>query len=158
VLSGASGAQAINWVQVDAGLATAGQPGPQRLAELAAVGYRQVINLAPGDSEDAVQDEADILAASGVDYVHIPVDWEHPRAEDFQRFSAAMDRAAGRQTLVHCRVNMRASAFVFLYRVIRLGVDPTAALPPMLCVWTPQGTWREFVNGVLSDYTIGFRI
>lgn len=117
-----------------------------------------VINLAPGDAEDSVPEEAEILAARDVDYVHIPVAWEHPRTEDFQQFCVAMDRAAGQRTLVHCRVNMRASAFVFLYRVTQLGVDPAAALPPMQRVWTPQGTWREFVNGVLSDYTIGFRI
>ena len=143
---------------MDAGLATAGQPDRPCLAELAASGYRVVINLAPGDAEDAVSDEAEILAVRGVDYIHIPVAWEHPGSGDFQRFCAAMARAAGQRTLVHCQVNMRASAFVFLYRVTRLGVDPRAAVAPMLQVWTPQGTWREFVNGVLSDYTIGFRI
>src|SRR5688500_14572995 len=47
-------------------LVTAGQPDRDSLLRLKAEGYAAVISLAPGDTADAVADQAAILAAQGV--------------------------------------------------------------------------------------------
>jgi protein tyrosine phosphatase (PTP) superfamily phosphohydrolase (DUF442 family) len=144
----------LNWVQVDSRLATAGQPTTEQLKSLADEGYALVINLAPVSSEGSIPEEGGILSGLGVSYVNIPVQWEEPLVSDFEFFSAVMLAPVRGKVLVHCRLNMRASAFVFLFRVIYRRVSVEQALGIMGQVWVPDGPWREFVNRCLSDYNI----
>ena len=63
-----------------------------------------------------------------------------------------MDANADKKVYVHCHVNMRVSAFVMLYRHIKLGVDLEEAQEPMLSIWNPeQGNpqWADFIEEVL---------
>ena len=76
------------------------------------------MNLAPPSNQGAVADEGKLVAEDGPTYVNIPVVWQQPTYEDFELFSAVMNGARDRKVLVHCQLNMRASAFTFLYRVI----------------------------------------
>ncbi len=94
-----------------------------------------VINLAPLDSPTAVADEAKIVEGLGMRYVFIPVDWEAPPVADVERFLAAMQANEGRRILVHCMANARASAFTYLYRVLRAGHDRTEAAATMVRIW-----------------------
>ncbi len=65
---------------------------------------------------------------------------------------------ADRRLLVHCYANSRASAFVFLWRVLKAGEDATAARADMVRLWdyntgyeyrnVPQ--WQAFVEGALK--------
>ena len=73
-------------------------------------------------------DEGKLVAEDGPTYVNIPVSWQQPTYEDFELFSAVMNGARDRKVLVHCQLNMRASAFTFLYRVIHEGVPPEEAM------------------------------
>lgn len=130
---------------IDANLATSGQPTAEELAALAAEGYRAVINLATAQSYAALADEGEILARQGVTYVSIPVEWEAPQLDDVARFFAAMERHAGQKTLVHCARNMRASAFTYLYRTLRLGVPRDQAAATMQAIWTPDGVWAQLI-------------
>ena len=52
--------------------------------------------------------------------------------------------------LVHCVLNYRASAFVFLWRVLRRGEAPEAARLDMLSVWQPDETWQAFIDRALA--------
>jgi len=150
--------RALNWVQIDARLASAGQPTRQQLAALADEGYSLVVNLAPVSSQGSIADEGGILSARGVAYVNIPVDWDKPLASDFDLFRAVMQAPVPGKVLVHCRLNMRASAFLFLFQVICQKVPVAQALETMRQVWTPGGLWRDFVNRQLSDYNIAARL
>ena len=76
------------------------------------------MNLAPPTNQGAVADEGKLVAEDGPTYVNIPVSWQQPTYEDFELFSAVMNGARDRKVLVHCQLNMRASAFTFLYRVV----------------------------------------
>ena len=53
-----------------------------------------------------------------MEYVHIPVVWSLTH-KDLTRFFAALEEHRGRKVFVHCLLNMRVTAFVFLYRVLR---------------------------------------
>jgi protein tyrosine phosphatase (PTP) superfamily phosphohydrolase (DUF442 family) len=140
-----------NYLSLDR-IGTAGQPTGEQFAAIQAAGYRVVINLALPTSINALPDEADRVTALGITYVHIPVIWESPTLQDLEEFFAVMERYREEKVFVHCALNMRVSAFIFLYRVIRLGVPPDEARGALLQIWQPDEVWRRFVDQALSHY------
>jgi protein tyrosine phosphatase (PTP) superfamily phosphohydrolase (DUF442 family) len=137
-------------------LVTAGQPDRASLQRLKAEGYAAVISLAPGDAPDAVPDQAAILASQGVEFVHIPIPWQAPEAKHLEAMAAAMQRLKGKKVLVHCQMNMRASAFTFLYRTIHEKSDPAKAWGDVKPLWTPTNQWAAFIDAQLRMHGIGF--
>lgn len=137
-------------------LVTAGQPDRASLQRLKAEGYDAVISLAPGDTADAVPGQAEILKAQGVEFVHIPIPWQAPEAKHLEAMAAAMQRLQGRKVLVHCQMNMRASAVTFLYRTIHAKEDPATAWADVKAVWTPKDQWARFIDSELRAHGIAF--
>jgi hypothetical protein len=80
------------------------------------------------------------------------VDFKAPSPRDFQAFSRVMDAFAGRPVFVHCAANMRVSAFVFLYRVLRQGVAIADAERDLHAIWQPDEVWSEFVRSQLKSH------
>ena len=103
-------------------LGTAGQPAPDQLQSIRDAGFRAVINLALPTSDNAIPNEGSLVTGLGMAYVHIPVDFKSPTAQDFSAFCNVMDAFADRPVFVHCAANMRVSAFLFLYRVLHKNV------------------------------------
>jgi protein tyrosine phosphatase (PTP) superfamily phosphohydrolase (DUF442 family) len=138
-------------------LVTAGQPDRASLQRLKAEGYAAVISLAPGNTRDAVPDQAEVLASQGVEFVHIPIPWQAPEAKHLEAMAAAMQRLKGQKVLVHCQMNMRASAVTFLYRAIYEKEDPAKAWGDVKPVWTPTDQWAEFIDSQLRAHAISFQ-
>ena len=141
----------LNYQPISDALGTAGQPTADQFAEIKAAGYDVVINLAMTDSTSALPNEAELVGAHGMDYVHIPVVWDSPTAEDLERFFTVLDNNRERRTFVHCALNMRVSCFVFLYRVLHLGIPVETARKDMLAIWQPNEVWQHFINDILKD-------
>lgn len=137
-------------------LVTAGQPDRASLQRLKAEGYAAVISLAPGNTADAVPDQAAILAAQGVEFVHIPIPWQAPEAKHLEAMASAMQRLKGRKVLVHCQMNMRASALTFLYRAIHEKEDPASAWRDVKALWTPTDQWAAFIDSQLQKNGVSF--
>ncbi len=135
-----------NCVIVSDDIATSGQPGREEFAQIAKEGYAAVVNLATGTSPNAIPDEGDVASASGMTYYQIPVAWTAPGLSDLDRFFSVMDDLRNKKVWVHCVVNKRASAFVYLYRLLSLGVTEDEARAPMDEVWEPDGIWRGFIE------------
>ena len=148
--------QILNYLPISDTLATAGQPVRQQFSEIKAAGYDLVINLAMPDSPNALPDEAELVAAHGMEYVHIPVVWERPTADDLERFFDVMAANESRKTFVHCALNMRVSVFVYLYRVLRQAVPPDVAREPMHKIWQPDPVWSRFLGDSLARYDVSF--
>lgn len=139
---------------LDERLATSGQPNEAQLAAIAAAGYEVLINLAlHDDPRYSLADEAGAAQALGLRYVHIPVVFSEPQAEDLQAFLTAMDTHAGRRVWVHCAVNYRVGAFVGLWRVLRQGWTIGQAFAPLHELWAPDATWRRFIDEQLAQGT-----
>lgn len=133
-------------------LATSGMPSPEHFAAMRAEGFEVVVNLALPTSDHAMANEGEMVSAQGMTYIHIPVNFETPTADDFQRFTSVMAAFAGRKVFVHCAANMRVSAFLFLHRLRTRNVTRAQAEADLFAIWNPDGTWRNFINAQLASW------
>lgn len=136
-----------NYTWVSNRLASAGQISYEQIPLLKDEGYEVVINLAVADRERN-GDEGFLVAESGLTYIHIPVDWEEPKLSDVELFYDVMRANEGRKVFVHCFANMRATAFVYLYRTMVEGVPEEEARAVMAQVWDPADVeqWADLIQ------------
>lgn len=140
----------LNFRQYSPTFASAGQPTREQLQIIKDSGYERVIYIAFSTVGPAIPEEDQLVKALGMDYLHIPVDFNNPTIRDFNTFADAMQRESDRKTLLHCQVNARATAFSFLYRVIFQDVPVADAKRDMNSVWTPNQVWKDFIFSVLA--------
>lgn len=140
---------------VSATLVTSGQPTEAQLGAVAADGYHVVINLALHDQPRySLPDETGLVAGLGMEYIHIPVEFDDPREEDLLVFFEAMEKNKHRKMLVHCAANMRVTAFLGLYRVLRLGMEERQAFEPMRSIWEPDEVWVSFIARMIAKHAL----
>lgn len=142
-------ARIYNYRWLGEALATAGQPTATELAAVARAGFEVVINLGLSDQPYSLANERELVEALGLDYVHIPVQWEHPTARDIDRFIEAVRAREGQRLFVHCAANKRVSAFMALYRMTVLGWSRQEAMRDLRESWEPNAIWREFIDAQL---------
>lgn len=140
------------YLRLDDRLATSGMPKPEHFAAMRAAGFEAVINLALPTSDYAMSNEGELVSAQGMTYVHIPVKFDAPQPQDFERFDRVMKVFDGRPVFVHCAANMRVSAFVFLHRLRHASVSRTEAEQDLRKIWGPDDVWREFINRTLAEW------
>jgi uncharacterized protein (TIGR01244 family) len=141
-----------NYREVDATLATGGQPTEEQLCSAARDGFEVVINLGLHDDRRySLKDETASVTSLGMQYVHIPVDFTAPSESDLEKFFAAMDAHEGQKVLIHCAANKRVTAFLGLYRTIKLGWPAEKAFALMRSVWEPDPVWANFIAVRLAE-------
>jgi len=141
-----------NYLEYSSVFSSSGQPGAEQLKVVADAGFKRVIYLAFTNSKTAIDAEDSVVKALGMDYIHIPVDFKNPRVENFEDFALLMERNKSIKTLLHCQVNMRASSFSFLYRVIYSGVPIFEAKRDLDAIWQPNKVWYTFIVDVLNKH------
>lgn len=141
-----------NFLELSDSVATAGQPDESQFAALKTSGYQVVVNLALPTSTNAIANEQELVEAQGMKYVHIPVVWENPTIDDFDRFMQTMNENANQKVLVHCAMNMRVSAFMYLYRRIHDRISADEANQALQKIWTPNPVWQQFMEQALERY------
>jgi uncharacterized protein (TIGR01244 family) len=135
-----------NWRRLDDRITTSGQPTEAQLADIHALGVRHIVNLGLHTHEKALGDEAGSVGRLGMTYIHIPVDFQNPTDQDFEKFCSVMEQLKDVPVHVHCIANARVSAFFYRYRRDVLGMDEARARADMEEVWLPKGVWAEFVK------------
>ena len=135
-----------NFVPLSEDLATAGQPSEQHVRELAAAGFEVIVNLGLLDPRYCLADEAGLAQSLGLEYHHIPVDFNAPRSGDLQQFFEVMDASREKKVFVHCAANYRVSGFMALYGQSRLGWSVEQADAHVRRVWNPNDTWKDFID------------
>jgi len=134
-------------------IATSGMPQPEHFACMREAGFEVVINLALPTSDNAIPNEGELVSAQGMTYIHLPVKFDAPQQEDFERFSRIMDACQNQRVFVHCAANMRVSAFMFLYRLRQRAVTREAAERDVRRIWEPDEVWRKFINQHLAKFS-----
>lgn len=140
-----------DYLRLDDRLATSGMPQREQFQAIKEAGFDVVINLALPTSDYALADEGDIVTRLDMAYVHLPVNFEAPHPDEYDRFTRVLEAFSGARVWVHCVANMRVSAFVFLHR-LRVGVaHRVEAERDLRRIWEPDGEWRKFINQRLAE-------
>jgi uncharacterized protein (TIGR01244 family) len=139
------------WQRLSGVITTSGRIEERDVARLAALGVKQVVNLALDSHPDALADEAGKFSAAGITYTHIPVPFDKPEEAHFAAFRAAVEQGP-KPVHVHCIMNWRVSAF--FYRLHRdTQVMPEAEARALMAQqWMPDSAdkpewaaWAKFI-------------
>lgn len=140
------------WQRMGPDLTTSGRLLAEDLPKLAGLGVRHVINLALDSHPEALAEEAELLAAQGIGYSHIPVPFDAPGEDHYAAFAKAMEQAP-RPLHVHCIMNWRVSAFLCRHNLAQ-GMAEDEARALMAQQWAPEASdhpdapaWARFVAG-----------
>ena len=138
--------EAPSTFQVSDWLWSSGQLSESDIDELPILGINAVVNLALPTSPNALPGEAEMITGKGICYFQIPVVWQNPELEQLKIFFDLLDSFRGKKVWVHCAMNMRVSAFIYLYRKLRLKEDEGSASYPMRHIWKPDDVWQSFIK------------
>ncbi len=144
-----------NFLKLSDSIATAGQPTEAQFSAIKDSGFQVVVNLALPESKNALPDEKAVVESQGMQYVHIPVIWDCPTLEDFQSFVSVLETNPDKNIFVHCAMNMRVSAFMYLYRRIYQHMSDEEAKKDLHQIWFPNNTWQNFITQVIKHYQSG---
>ena len=113
-----------NYHVIRPGLAAAGQPSPEGLAQLKALGFKTVINLRT--EKEGGKAEAEPVKAAGLRYVWVPVTAETFSAADVDAVAKVIDDPEAGPILFHCASANRVGA-VWTVVQVRKGKSPEEA-------------------------------
>lgn len=133
-------------------LSSSGMPTAEQMKSVAEAGVQLVINLAPHDVQHAIPNEAELVNSLGMQYINISVNWGTPTKEGLNVFMDAMDANQDKKIHVHCEANFRASAFISMYRILRLGWQADEALEIMHTIWDDDAypVWKMFIEDAIK--------
>jgi protein tyrosine phosphatase (PTP) superfamily phosphohydrolase (DUF442 family) len=144
----------LNFRKVNPMVVTGGQPSEAQLESAALEGFQVVINLATLDPEKGLPDEEGLVHRLGMDYYHIPVEWENPRSTDFEAFQSVMETTRDKKLLIHCAANYRVTTFYALYALRNLGWSEPQADEFRSSIWTGSNypIWEAFYTKLKAKY------
>jgi len=127
-------------------------PTTEQMKSVAEAGVELVINLAPHDVPKAIPNEPELVISLGMQYINIPVNWGTPTRDGLNVFMDAMDANKARKIHVHCEANFRASAFITMYRILRLDWNPDEAFAVMHTIWDEDAypVWKMFIEDAVK--------
>ena len=141
-----------NYLQISKKLHTSAQPSLEQFEMIKNCGVDMVINLAQINSPGAIENESQIVTSNMMDYIHIPVDFNHPTSTELESFFNTMNQSVNKIILIHCAYNWRVSCFIYLYQLIENRIPEKDARDDMLKIWNPDETWESFIKINLSMY------
>ena len=136
-----------NYVPISEKLHTCGQITGESLGALEAEGVEAIISV-NAEEFGAIESLKRQAQAKGIKFVNVPVSWDNPTISSLEDFFDAMDQNKGAEVLVHCQLNWRASAFVYLYRTLRLKESKKEAEKALKKIWNPEKypAWDAFLK------------
>lgn len=142
-----------NWQRRPDGITTSGRLERDDLGRLAEIGIRHVVNLALDAHPEALAEEKSLLAERGIGYTHIPVPFDAPTKAHLDTLRTALS-CVGRPVHVHCIMNYRVTAFMYLLDR-EAGVSEEEARRRMQEVWDPLESeepaaqpWKELLKSL----------
>ena len=103
-----------------------GPPSAETIAEMTSLGYSTIINLR-SSGEAGVAEEAELAAAAGLHYVHLPITSSTTNLRNALALSQALENAPEGKVLLHCGSGNRVGAMWGLKEAIENGLDADTA-------------------------------
>ncbi|HET8948725.1 MAG TPA: sulfur transferase domain-containing protein [Candidatus Polarisedimenticolia bacterium] len=111
-----------NLARLGTTVACAGAVTPAAIAEVKKMGYKAVFNLRLPDEPGAdIEAEAAAARASGLSFVHLPLNSAAPDTAIVDRFLQAIADPANQPAFIHCHSGSRAAALWLVKRVMQDG-------------------------------------
>lgn len=136
----------LNYIKINENIATSGQPSVKEFSKIAKENYEVVINLALYDASNAIEDEDKVISSLGLTYIHLPVLFDNPKKSDLLLFIDLLQANKNRKVWVHCALNYRVSAFMYVYHKYILKTFFDDIDLSLLGTWAPNKKWQELMK------------
>ncbi|MBC9228375.1 protein tyrosine phosphatase family protein [bacterium SPL81] len=130
-------------------LFSSAQPNAEQLKQIKEYGCSTVINLATSKSENYLNNQDQICLDLGLNYIHIPIDWDVPCSEQCLLVLDLIDHIVQNEIVwLHCAKNMRVSSLMYLYRQFYMNIDMPTAQEFLHQIWEPNETWTGLIHSI----------
>lgn len=141
----------INYIEINENISTSGQPTQEQFKDIRNLGFEVVINLAVSTSEGKLENEDDIVSSLGMNYIHIPVDFEYPTQKNLKDFIEILTALSHKKVWVHCILNHRVTAFMYVYHKYVLRTPFEEVDLSVFDEWTPDERWKNIMKTSADD-------
>ena len=108
-----------------------------------------VINLALTNASNHLENEDRICLDLGLNYIHIPIDWEMPSAEQCLLVLDLIDHLVQNEIIwIHCAKNKRVSCLMYVYRQFYMNMDMLTSQDLLHEIWEPNETWTGLIHSI----------
>ena len=136
----------LNYIKINELISTSGQPSVEQFETIANNDFEVVINLALHDASNAIENEDKIVTDLKMAYFHIPVDFDNPKASDVKLFLNTLQALGANKVWVHCALNYRVSAFMYIYHKYVLKTPFDDIDISLFQEWSPDTKWQEIIK------------
>jgi len=141
----------LNYIKINENISTSGQPTQEQFELISKCGYEVVINLALHDASNAIEDENKVVANLKMAYLHIPVIFDNPTPEQLKLFLDILSANKNRKVWVHCALNYRVSAFMYVFHKYYLKTPFDEIDLSLLEQWQPGKEWQDILKVKIED-------
>ncbi|MFV5443927.1 protein tyrosine phosphatase family protein [Acinetobacter oleivorans] len=130
-------------------LFSSAQPSAEQLKLIKEYGCSTVINLALSNAPNHIENEDRICLDLGLNYIHIPIDWEIPSAEQCLLVLDLIDHLVQNEIVwIHCSKNDRSSCLMYVYRQFYMNMDMPTSQDLLHEIWEPNETWTGLIHSI----------
>ncbi|OTU47281.1 hypothetical protein CAT37_01875 [Acinetobacter pittii] len=130
-------------------LFSSAQPSAEQLKLIKEFGCSTVINLALTNTSNHLENEDRICLDLGLNYIHIPIDWEMPSAEQCLLVLDLIDHLVQNEIIwIHCAKNKRVSCLMYVYRQFYMNMDMPTSQDLLHEIWEPNETWTGLIHSI----------
>ena len=141
----------LNYIKINENISTSGQPTIEQFELISKCGYEVIINLALCDASNAIDNENKIVTDLKMSYIHIPVIFEEPTIEQLKLFLDILSINENRKVWVHCALNYRVSAFMYVFHKYYLKTTFDEIDLSLLEKWQPNKLWQDILKIDIED-------
>jgi len=141
----------LNYIKINELISTSGQPSVEQFETIANNDFEVVINLALHDASNAIENEDKIVTDLKMAYFHIPVDFDNPKPSDVRIFLNTLQALGANKVWVHCALNYRVSAFMYIYHKYVLKTPFDDIDISLFQEWLPDMKWQEIIKISLEE-------
>lgn len=136
----------LNYIKINELISTSGQPSVEQFDKIAQDEFEVVINLALHNASNAIENEDKVVTSLKMAYFHIPVDFENPKPSDVKLFLNTLQALGSNKVWVHCALNYRVSAFMYIYHKYILQTPFDDIDISLFEEWSPDTKWQEIIK------------
>lgn len=144
--------QAASQQAIHPGLMTSALPAEEDFGQMASMGYEIVISLAQRRDSVILENEDALVCEAGMRYVHLPIEWEAPRSEDYALLADLLRTFHDRKVWLHCTKNYRVSSMMYLFNILELSRAADEDAEMLYRIWTPNDTWQALIDETREMY------